>query len=171
MRRTATFPIVLAGLALTLACGSSLMSSASAADTTTSAAQPAARSAGASNTTLKFVEHETGASQADVPPAGSSVGDEFLGTNPLFNESDTRQVGRQVGVCTRASTTTPPVLYCDLTYQLAAGMITVHGIFDTATGKVVSAVTGGTGAFVNARGEAISVFGAVKSTHTIKLVF
>ncbi|PZS34856.1 MAG: hypothetical protein DLM58_04950 [Pseudonocardiales bacterium] len=168
MRRSRTIPLVLGGLAAALAVGTSAVSLATSAD--------AATSAGSSNdrhwrTTLKFVEHETGASQADLPPAGPSVGDNFFGTNPLFNESDTRQVGRQVGFCTQASKTTPAVLYCDLTYQLANGMITVHGIYDVAAGKVVSAVTGGTGAYVNARGEAISVFGPVKSTHSITLVF
>ena len=176
MQLPLTIPLLLGGLAVALAAGTSSISSATSADAMTTAPQSAATSADTSQdpprrTTLRFVEHETGASEADMPPVGPSVGDQFLGTNPLFNGSDTRRVGRQVGVCTRASTTTPPVFYCDLTYQLARGMITVHGIFDTSTGKVVSAVTGGTGAYVNARGKAISVFGSVTSAHSIKLIY
>ncbi|MCA1655506.1 MAG: hypothetical protein LC635_03465 [Pseudonocardiaceae bacterium] len=160
---TVAVPAAIAAGILGLAVANSSASSAPAPSPTSEAASHSGR-----HLVLKFVEHETGVSQSDVAPAGPSSGDMYFGANPLFNASNTRQVGMQFGSCVLA-TPTGTYLLCDLTYQLDRDMITVHGVFDRGANKVTSVVTGGTGRYLNARGQADSVFGQAESTHTLTL--
>jgi allene oxide cyclase len=78
--------------------------------------------------------------------------------NQLYNPSDTRMVGSDLGVCVRVKTATPGVTppegsyHCEWTNILARGQITVSGPFYDSKNSVLS-IIGGTGAYRTARGQ------------------
>jgi allene oxide cyclase-like protein len=111
----------------------------------------------------------------DLGPAGPSLGDEFVFSEILSIRG--REVGTSGGVCT-ATAVTPPyettTFHCVATLDLGRGQVTLQGLIeiqgedDTSTFTV--AITGGTGAFRGASGEA--VIRTVSETRTIyKLKF
>jgi allene oxide cyclase len=96
------------------------------------------------------VEHAVTDTTADTGPAGDSLGDVLAFANPIFNASNTRQVGTDNGSCVR---TAVGVSYeCSWTTSLPGGSIAVSGPFLDA-GDSALAITGGTGAYRGATGQ------------------
>ena len=99
--------------------------------------------------TIAVVEHAT-TDAVTNGTAGDDVGNILTFGNDIFNAADTQQVAYRSGI-----------LYphrrgrhrrCTWTTFLPSGQITVEGPFSD-TGNTVLAITGGTGAYRNARGE------------------
>ena len=107
---------------------------------------------GASTTpgqTIHVVEHANTDVTADIDPTGDSAGDVLTFHNPVFNAADTTRVGRDQGYCIRIKA--PGSYQCNWTTFLENGHITVEGPFFDARDSVL-AITGGTGAYRDARG-------------------
>ena len=99
--------------------------------------------------TITVVEHAT----TDVVTngtAGDDVGNILTFANDVFNAADTQKVGTDQGSCIRM--VVGESWQCSWTTFLADGQITVEGPFYD-TGDSVLAITGGTGAYRNVRGE------------------
>ena len=107
---------------------------------------------GASTTpgqTIHVIEHANTDVTADIDPPGDSHGDVLTFHNPVFNAADSARVGRDQGYCIRIKA--PGSYECNWTTFLENGHITVQGpFFDTRNS--VLAITGGTGAYRDARG-------------------
>jgi hypothetical protein len=101
--------------------------------------------------TIHVIEHAHTDTLADVDPAGDSTGDVLTFHNPVFNVADSQQVGRDQGYCIRIKASSTGSWECNWTTFLENGHITVEGpFFDTKDSKL--AITGGTGAYRDARG-------------------
>jgi hypothetical protein len=107
---------------------------------------------GASTTpgqTVHVIEHANTDTTADINPPGDSAGDVLTFHNPVFNAADSAKVGRDQGYCIRIKA--PGSYECNWTTFLKNGHITVQGPFFDAKNSVL-AITGGTGAYRDARG-------------------
>lgn len=104
----------------------------------------------AAATTLAVVEHADTDVVGDVAPAGDSVGDVLGFANPVFDAANAGQIGTDNGYCIR--TAVGAAWECAWTLMLADGQITAAGPFLDA-GDSVLAITGGTGAYAQARGQ------------------
>jgi allene oxide cyclase len=101
-------------------------------------------------TTLKVVERATTDTVADIAPAGDSIGDVLGFGNEVYDETNKSKVGSDNGQCTR--TAVGAAWECIWTLTLSDGQITVEGPFyDTSDSTL--AITGGTGAYIQAHGE------------------
>jgi hypothetical protein len=114
--------------------------------------------------TLSFYDHDTQQTFVDAGDPGPSGGDDFLFAGDLFDHKGGTKVGRLVGHCTTVGTTgtagaaRADETLCEATFVLADGQILTEGIFhaeelfggQTLTG----AITGGSGAYRHARGDA-----------------
>jgi hypothetical protein len=95
----------------------------------------------------------------DAAPPGPSLGDRLVFTSDLFDE-DGNNVGRDAADCVivRIDPTAPPerqqIVQCTITVELRDGQITVQGMAQGT--ESFFAVTGGTGAYRTARGEAFA---------------
>ena len=99
---------------------------------------------------LIVTEHATTDAVTDTGASGDSAGDILTFANEVFDSEDRNRVGSDQGMCVR---TVPGKAWeCFWTLSLASGQITVEGPFYD-TGDSVLAITGGTGAFVNAQGD------------------
>ena len=99
--------------------------------------------------TIHVIEHANTDATADVDPPGDSAGDVLTFHNPVFNAADSKRMGRDQGYCIRIKA--PGSYECNWTTFLEDGHITVEGpFFDTRNS--VLAITGGTGAYRDARG-------------------
>src|SRR5947208_1514227 len=77
--------------------------------------------------TFTVVEHALTDATADTGPVGDSTGDVLTFANPMFDASNTHQVGTDNGYCIR---TAAGVSYeCSWTTSLAGGSIAVAGPF------------------------------------------
>ena len=101
--------------------------------------------------TIHVIEHLVNVAIGDVPPAGDSAGDQLAFHNPLFDAADKHQVGQTNGDCVR--TVVGQVYECFATIILSAGQITLQGPFYTNGADSMFAITGGTGAYQEARGQ------------------
>jgi allene oxide cyclase len=99
--------------------------------------------------TIRVVERATTDTNVDNAPAGDSVGDLLAFGNELFDHRNQKKVGTDQGSCIR--TVVGQAYECSWTNSLAKGQIVVQGPFLDA-GDSVMAITGGTGAYRNARG-------------------
>lgn len=109
-------------------------------------------------TTIMVVEHAITDTVGDVPPKGDSMGDQLAFHNPVYNSTDTKQVGHDNGNCVRtvvSTSTTHPngVWECYWTVFLNAGQITVEGPYYDNGNDSMLAITGGTGTYQEARGQ------------------
>jgi hypothetical protein len=107
----------------------------------------ASRTAGGN--TITVVEHAT----TDAVTNGSaadSAGNILTFANDVYDAADANKVGSDQGSCVR--TVVGKAWECMWTTFLPAGQITVEGPFYDTSNSVL-AVTGGTGAYRNARGE------------------
>ncbi len=99
--------------------------------------------------TIAVVEHAT-TDAVTNGTAGDDVGNILTFGNDVFNAADTQKVGSDQGSCVRIVVGSS--WECMWTTFLPSGQITVEGPFYD-TGDSVLAITGGTGAYRNARGE------------------
>jgi hypothetical protein len=98
---------------------------------------------------LKFVERPTNETTVDIGIHGDSVGDLLTFANPVFDATNTTQVGSDQGYCVRVAA--GKSWECIWTLILKSGNITLEGpFFDT--GDSTFAVTGGTGKYSGAKG-------------------
>ncbi len=111
----------------------------------------AATSSGQGGRAFTVVERAETDVVIDLGDPGDSVGDLLAFGNRVFDPTDTHEVGRDQGQCTR---TNPGMSWeCSWTTILAEGSITVQGPFYDDGRDSVLAITGGTGAYRNARGQ------------------
>ena len=129
---------VLAALGAALALGATMWGT-----TLTSA------SAGAGED-LQFRAITTEASNLDLGEDGLSLGDEFIFHDVLRRGGE--KIGYDGGVCTVTSVRGPQT-QCLVTFSLAGGQIVIAGL-NTETREFDFAVTGGTGQYQGASGEA-----------------
>ena len=99
--------------------------------------------------TIRVVERATTDTSVDLGETGDSIGDLLAFGNELFDHRNQRKVGTDQGSCVR--TVVGKAYECSWTNSLAKGQITVQGPF-LDSGDSVMAITGGTGAYRNARG-------------------
>lgn len=100
---------------------------------------------------LHVIEHPVFEHVVDLAPKGDSQGDQFPFSNPLFDASDTQQVGRDQGNCIRTNPRRGE-WQCSWTNKLPHGQITVEGPFYDNRDSLLS-IIGGTGAYREARGQ------------------
>lgn len=106
--------------------------------------------------TLKVIEHAVSDHVTDVGKEGLSRGDLLTFHNPIYDATDTDQVGRDQGSCIRLTETVGKKSSgweCEWTTFLDDGSssITVESPFyDTGLGT--GAITGGTGTYIGASG-------------------
>ncbi len=102
-------------------------------------------------TTVHVVEHPVTDQVIDIGATGDSPGDQLPFNNPIFNWNNTRKVGVDQGNCVRASTANGR-WECMWTTFLPRGQVTVEGPYLDAKATTQLSITGGTGAYSNARG-------------------
>ena len=110
--------------------------------------------------TLRIVATEIQSEFLDLGTPGPSLGDEFVFSETLFRRG--REVGVSGGVCT-ATQVVPPydvlMFHCVATLSLRRGQITLQGLIEVQgeddPGPFTVAITGGTGAFRGAGGQAV----------------
>jgi allene oxide cyclase len=107
-------------------------------------------SAAAKMKQLVLVERASTDAVTDTGAKGDSAGDILTFTNEVYDKDNKESVGQDNGWCVR--TAAGKAWECFWTLTLKDGQITVEGPFLDA-GDSVLAVTGGTGAYANARGE------------------
>jgi hypothetical protein len=108
---------------------------------------------------LRVVGDTTQSEFLDLGAPGPSLGDEFVFSETLSRRG--HDVGTAGGVCT-ATEVTPPydviTMHCVATLDLARGQITLQGLVEFQSEGVPEpftvAITGGTGAYFGAGGEA-----------------
>jgi hypothetical protein len=99
--------------------------------------------------TIAVVEHAT-TDAVTNGTAGDDAGNILTFANDVFNAADTQKVGSDQGSCTRV--VVGQSWECTWTTFLPKGQITVEGPFYDTSDSIL-AITGGTGAYRNARGE------------------
>lgn len=110
--------------------------------------------------TLRIVATEIQSEFLDLGASGPSLGDELVFSETLSIRG--REVGTSGAVCT-VTQVTPPydvlMFHCVGTLSLRRGQITLQGLIEVQgeddPGPFVVAITGGTGAFRGAGGEAV----------------
>jgi hypothetical protein len=110
---------------------------------------------------LDLVAKEVAETFVDLGDKDFSQADQFVFTNDLFR-GDTR-IGKDGGVCTVTNLTAEGAtsIYCSGSNALPGGEVVVQGLVDYAPGEEIKkepyslSITGGTGKYRNARGEAI----------------
>jgi len=106
--------------------------------------------------TIHVIEHAVTDTVGDVPPAGDSLGDQLAFHNLVYDVADTKQVGHDNGNCVRTVTGKGTGVWeCFWTVFLAGGQITVEGPYNDNGTDTTLAITGGTGAFKEARGQMV----------------
>ena len=101
--------------------------------------------------TVHVIEHAKTDTVVDTGATGDTTGDLLTFHNPVYDSANSTKVGHDRGDCIRVS---PPqgTWECRWTTYLKGGEITVEGPFNDTSSSVM-AVTGGTGAFKDARGQ------------------
>ena len=96
---------------------------------------------------VHVIDHAT--SDAVTNGSGDSAGNILTFANDVYDAADAHKVGTDQGYCVRI--VVGATWECNWTTFLSGGQITVEGPFSD-TGNTVLAITGGTGAYRNARG-------------------
>lgn len=104
----------------------------------------------AATTKIDLVERATTDAVTDLGAQGDSAGDLLTFANEIYDAKDQSRVGSDQGWCIRV--VVGKSWECFWTLMLEKGQITVEGPFYDK-GDSVLAVTGGTGAYANARGQ------------------
>ena len=130
-----------------------------AAAGTTLAAVPSADA----DQSLRFstVKVSANSTEIDEGPAGSSAGDGEIFVDDVQRRG--RSIGNQAGACTLALVSKARLVsLCSTTISLPAGSLTTQGSFDENPSEGPAglrwAVTGGTGRYAGAAGEAVGSF-------------
>jgi hypothetical protein len=130
-----------------------------------------------SGRTLTFTELEKGSTFIHIrntktkSPQSNSLGDVLAFTNPLADSSK-RVVGKLHVNCTTtigASNFLKSVITCSGILVLRDGTLTMQANVTPGAPTTTGRVTGGTGAYANARGTLVSKSGANGSTDTLAL--
>lgn len=100
--------------------------------------------------TFTLVEHPISDVTIDNGTPGDSVGDLLPFANPVFDATDSRQVGTDQGYCIR--TNVGVAFECTWTTFLKGGQIVVQGPFPDSGEPSTLAITGGTGIYARAHG-------------------
>lgn len=109
---------------------------------------------------LRIVAVDVQSEFLDLGTTGESLGDQFIFSERLLRRG--REIGVSGGVCT-VTQFAPPydvvMLQCVATLSLRRGQITLQGLIEIQgeddSGPFTAAITGGTGAFRGAGGEAV----------------
>lgn len=101
-----------------------------------------------------YVIRTTGRTFADLENLGPSAGDRVAFDNPLFDQSNTHAVGSSRGECVQVGVAAT-IYHCLAVFTLPGGQITTQGVADFAQTSSPVAITGGTGQYQHARGQAI----------------
>jgi allene oxide cyclase len=99
---------------------------------------------------LVVVERAASDTVIDLGDKGDSLGDLLTFANDVYDKDNVALVGHDNGWCVR--TVVAKAWECHWTLTLEKGQIAVDGPFYDTSDSVLS-ITGGTGAFVKARGE------------------
>jgi allene oxide cyclase len=101
---------------------------------------------------IHVIEHANTDTVQHFHPGKDSIGDALGFANPVFDSQDKKQVGSDNGHCVR---TVPGVAWeCFWTVFLTGGQITVEGpYYDNPKHDSMLAITGGTGSYLEARGQ------------------
>jgi Allene oxide cyclase len=99
---------------------------------------------------LVLVERAASDTVIDLGDKGDSLGDLLTFANDIYDKDNSALVGHDNGWCVR--TVVGKAWECHWTLTLEKGQIAVDGPFYDTSDSVLS-ITGGTGAFVKARGE------------------
>ena len=110
-----------------------------------------ARTARTAATTVHVIEHAI--TDTEIPTGGGKdvKGNILTFNNPVYNVANTKQVGHDEGFCTRLDPK-QGIWECLWTTFLHGGQLTVQGPYYDTRNSVMS-ITGGTGAYRNARGQ------------------
>jgi allene oxide cyclase len=111
----------------------------------------ATRAHASAGTTVHVIEHAVTDTVVQSGGKGDKTGNLLTFHNLVYNTSDTKRVGHDQGVCVRIFPAEGS-WECMWTTFLAGGQITVEGPFYDHHNSVL-AITGGTGAYRNARGQ------------------
>jgi hypothetical protein len=111
----------------------------------------AAKARKSSGATVHVIEHAVTDTTVQSGGTGDKTGNLLTFHNQVFNARDTKRVGTDQGFCVRVSPADGS-WECIWTTFLAHGQITVEGPFYDTHNSVL-AITGGTRAYRNARGE------------------
>ena len=127
------------------------LAAATAATSVVAAAPAYARQAQTAGSSVTVVEHAI--TDTEIPTGGGKdvKGNILTFVNPVFNAADTKQVGHDEGFCNRLDPK-QGIWECLWTTFLKGGQITVQGPFYDTKNSTLS-ITGGTGAYRNARGQ------------------
>jgi Allene oxide cyclase len=109
-----------------------------------------------SDINIHVIEHALTDTVGDVANENSpdALGNVLAFHNPVFDPTDTKQVGVDNGQCTRTiADPTNGVWECFWTVILRGGQITVEGPFNDNFTDTELAITGGTGAYQDAHGQ------------------
>ena len=98
---------------------------------------------------VHVVEHADTDATTDTGKKGDSAGDILTFANPVYDQADRKKVGTDNGYCIR--TVAGSSYECWWTTFLAKGQLTIEGPFYDKKSSML-AITGGTGAYANARG-------------------
>jgi allene oxide cyclase len=111
-----------------------------------------APAAAAGSMSINLVERAANEIALHLGPKGESdsAGDILIITNEIYDEANKVKVGSENGYCIR--TVPGKAFECFWTLSLADGQITNEGTYTDGKDSVY-AVTGGTGKYMNARGE------------------
>jgi hypothetical protein len=120
-------------------------------------ASASASTHGAPGVTVSFIAKTTQLSQIDLPPAGFGQGDEVVFHDQL--RSHGKVIGHDGGTCqaTFVAKGRVPQFQCLVTFVLRGGQVTSQGLINIANPASFSgkfAITGGTGIYQRARGQA-----------------
>jgi allene oxide cyclase len=127
----------------------SMVAAVAAGAVAVGAAEASTQRAATTGQHITVVEHAASDTVVDTGPKGDSRGDVLAFANPVFDSGNTTKVGRDNGSCIR--TAVGKAWECSWTTRLAGGSLVVEGPFyDTRDSTL--AITGGTGAFSQARG-------------------
>ena len=115
------------------------------------AASSAKVRAHAAGRTVHVIEHAI--TDTEIPTGGGKdvKGNILTFNNPVFNVANTKQVGHDEGFCTRIAPA-QGIWECLWTTFVRGGQITVQGPYYDTRNSVLS-ITGGTGAYRDARGQ------------------
>jgi Allene oxide cyclase barrel like domain len=107
--------------------------------------------------TISFIAKTTQLSQIDLPPAGFGQGDEVVFHDQLLSHG--KVTGHDGGSCqaTFVAKGRVPQFQCLVTFVLGRGQVTTQGLINIANPasfRGTFAITGGTGSYQRARGQA-----------------
>jgi hypothetical protein len=110
---------------------------------------------GSGRVTFELLITEPLLTDVDLTGAGETAGDMLVVDSPLYNRNRTRQVGHTPLSCVVVKVGANPRCNGELVLD-DLGQITLQGVFGEDEDRM--AITGGTGAFVEAQGQTQSTF-------------